>query len=200
MNKPHRICSWAKTVVLSDSERKVGVKESCTMIFNFSTRSWWQLKKLSYQKELHNYSKWRLAGTQQKYPDLRISFWSHRFLCKTMEFERKQQKSNCYKTGGCHWISKSCWRRSIRKRQDLITNSPIILLGKQISQGSRINSSLEIMTMSNGVVPHRLTGLSQGFWKFIENNGAKFEIIQILDLVRLQPGYPSLEFHYRNKE
>ena len=188
MNKPHRICSWAKTVVLSDSERKVGVKESCTMIFNFSTRSWWQLKKLSYQKELYNYSKWRLAGTQQKYPDLRISFWSHRFLCKTMEFERKQQKSNCYKTGGC------------RKRQDLITNSPIILLGKQISHGSRINSSLEIVTMSNGVVPHRLTGLSQGFWKFIENNRAKFEIIQILDLVRLQPGYPSLEFHYRNKE
>ena len=78
---------------------------------------------------------------------------------------------------------------------------PIIdLLGKQISHGSRINSSLKIMTMFIGVVPHHLQGLSQGFWKFIEHKGGKFEIIQILDLVRLQPGHPLLEFHYRNKE
>ena len=135
-----------------------------------------------------------------KVEDLLISFWSHRFLCKTMEFERKQQKSNCYKSGGCHWISESYWRRSIHKRGDFFTNSPIILLGKQISHGSRINSSLKIMTMFIGVVPHHLQGLSQGFWKFIEHKGGKFEIIQILDLVRLQPGHPLLEFHYRNKE
>ena len=56
------------------------------------------------------------------------------------------------------------------------------------------------MTMFIGVVPHHLQGLSQGFWKFIEHKGGKFEIIQILDLVRLQPGHPLLEFHYRNKE
>ena len=54
--------------------------------------------------------------------------------------------------------------------------------------------------MSKGVVPYRLKGLSKGFGRFIEHKGAKFEIIQILDLVRLQAGYPSLEFHYRNKE
>ena len=36
--------------------------------------------------------------------------------------------------------------------------------------------------MSKGVVPYRLKGLSKGFGRFIEHKGAKFEIIQILDL------------------
>ena len=95
----------------------------------------------------------------------------------------------------------SFWSHRFHKRGDFFTNSPIIdLLGKQISHSSRINSSLKIMTMFIGVVPHRLKALSQGFWKFIEHKGGKFEIIQILDLVRLQPGHPLLEFHYRNKE
>ena len=39
INKPHRICSWAKTAALSYSKRKVGEKNSCAMIPNFSTRS-----------------------------------------------------------------------------------------------------------------------------------------------------------------
>ena len=40
---------------------------------------------------------------ESKIIDLRISFWSHPFLYKTMEFKppsNTESKSNCYNSGG----------------------------------------------------------------------------------------------------
>ena len=59
--------------------------------------------------------------SESKIIDLRISFWSHRFLYKTMEFKppsNTESKSNCYNSGGFQWISTSCWRRSVHNPRE----------------------------------------------------------------------------------
>ena len=67
---------------------------------------------------------------ESKIIDLRISFWSHRFLYKTMEFKppsNTESKSNCYNSGGFQWISTSCWRRSVHTERGPHKNCPIII-------------------------------------------------------------------------